>query len=445
MIIYKTCLYKTHYNFLYITFHYIRGMEPINLQKNHTRNTFLNAMGEGLWGFAMAFHNMNSVIPMFLAQLGASAFIIGLIPGGFMLLVAIPQLLSAALFRNAPNIKKLNIGLHFALSPIALLLGVSFYVFEFSGQTGILIYLLLWILWSMGVGFLVPVWADFLASVTVMGRRGRFFGITFTVNAILGMLGGYVLKEVLAMEGLGFPRNFGLAFLIMTAAILAGNSFFLFMKVIHPPAKRKDHAEGWFQRVKAIYLGDKNFRNYILSRALAASVMMPLAFYGVDLQARFALPLSAAGTFTFFLVVGQAIFNILFGYLGDIYGRKLAISGFFVGHFLAAVMALFACEPWMAYLAFVFVGMGFGAGQSSFMVFVYEFAGEGGDRKLYYAALDTAIAPFIVVYISIAGLIVETFGTSVLYSLALALIAAGFMVFLFKVQNPEESALPLNS
>ena len=414
-------------------------MQITNPQQIHPRNTIFNAAGEGLWGFAMAFHNMNSVIPMFLAQMGASAFVLGLIPGGFILLVALPQLLSAYLFHQSPHIKKLNIGLHFAMAPIAFLIGMAFYYFEFVGQTGIMVYLILWVIWSLSVGFLVPVWADFLASVTVASRRGRFFGITFTVNAIMGMIGGYVLKEVLSMDSLSFPSNFGAAFLIMTTAILIGNIFFFFIKVIHPPTPKKEQVDHWWQRLKTIYIQDRNFRNYIYSRALAAATMMPLAFYGVDLQDRFDLPLSSAGTFTFFLVVGQAIFNIVFGYIGDIYGRKMAIGGFFLGHFLAGITAILATEPWMAYLTFVFVGMGFGAGQSSFMVFVYEFAGELGDRKLYYAALDTAVAPVIIVYISIAGLIVETFGTIPLYALSLAFVITGLLVFIYKVEAPTTS------
>ncbi len=414
-------------------------MESTNLQQIHTRNTVLNAAGEGLWGFAVAFHNMNSVVPMFLAQLGASSFILGLIPGGFILLVALPQLLSANLFRHSSKIKQLNIGLHFAMAPIAFLMGLAFYYFEFVGHTGIMVYLTLWVIWSLGVGFLVPVWADFLASVTLKNRRGRFFGITFTVNAIMGMGGGYVLKEVLSMNSLSFPGNFGVAFFIMTAAILVGNTIFIFIQVIHIPASPQEQIDKWWQRLRTIYTEDKNFRNYIFSRALAAATMMPLAFYGVDLQGRFDLPLSVAGTFTFSLVMGQALFNIVFGYIGDIYGRKIAIAGFFVGHFLAGLTAILATEPWMAYLAFVFVGMGFGAGQSSFMVFVYEFAGELGDRKLYYAALDSAVAPFIVVYISIAGLIVETFGTIPLYTISLIFVLAGLWVFLYKVEAPQQS------
>ena len=411
-------------------------MRAITPQRIHSWNTVFNAAGEGLWGFATAFHNMNSVVPMFLAQMGASAFILGLIPGGFILLAALPQLFSATLFRNTLHIKKVNISLHFLMTPTALGMAIAYYYFQVSGHTGVMVYLALWVIWSLGVGFLVPVWADFLASVSLPGRRGRFFGITFTVNAILGMAGGYVLKEVLASTRWTFPQNFGVAFLIMTAAILLGNSFFLFIRVIHPPRPPVATVENWWHRLRKIYLGDRNFRNYIISRALAAATMMPLAFYGVDLQARFGLPMSAAGGFTLALVVGQAMFNILFGYVGDRFGRKKAILGFFIGHMLAGLTALLASSPWMAYLAFVFVGMGFGAGQSSFMVFVYEFAGESGDRKLYYAALDTAVAPFIIVYISMAGFIVETWGTAILYSISIVMLLLALLLFLFKVTAP---------
>ena len=410
---------------------------PMDRQKIHSRNTLLNATGEGFWGFAMAFHNMNSVIPMFLAQLGASAFIIGMIPGGFILLVALPQILSASLFQGSPHVKGWNVGLHFALGPLALVMGFIFYHFGLTGSAGIQTYLLLWLIWSLGVGFLVPIWADFLAIVTVSGRRGRFLGITFTVNALMGIAGGYVLQEILSKPDIGFPRNFGLAFLIMGAAIFVGNIFFIFMRVIHPPQPRETQRIRWWRRISRIFGENRDFRTYMFTRALGAATMMPMAFYGVDLQARFDLPLSAAGTFTLFLVIGQAIFNIVFGYIGDLFGRKFAISGFFVGHLLAGTMAVIATEPWMAYLTFVFVGMGLGAGQSSFMVFVYEFAGESGDRKMFYAALDTAVAPFIVLYISVAGLIAEKLGMTTLYGISLGLVLTALLIFIFKVHPPK--------
>ena len=87
---------------------------------------------------------------------------------------------------------------------------------------------------------------------------------------------------------------------------------------------------------------------------------------------------------------------------------------------------------------FFIIGMANGSQQSSFMVFVYEFAGEGGDRKLHYAALDTAVAPVLFLFISVAGYIVDTFGYSTLYYVALASMIIGFLIFIFRVKPPEK-------
>jgi len=87
---------------------------------------------------------------------------------------------------------------------------------------------------------------------------------------------------------------------------------------------------------------------------------------------------------------------------------------------------------------FVAIGMATGAMQSSFMVFVYEFAGEAGDRKLYYAAMDSALAPVLFVYIMLAGKLVEWVGYSGLFGISTVLVLSGLMVFIFGVRKPSE-------
>ncbi len=405
-------------------------------KQNHIRNTVFNALGEGFWGFGMAFHNINSVIPVFLAQMGAPAWLIGLIPGGFILLLALPQLVSATLFRNIVDIKRLNILGHLSVIPFLLGLVWFFFIHPTSGKTGIWIYMLCFTFYALAIGLLIPVWADFLASITLASRRGRFFGITFTSNAILGMLGGYVLKVILEQDRFSFPANFGFGWLIMALATLLGTVLFLPLVVIHKP--QASQAPGhWMQRIRGIYGRDRNYRRYIYSRMFVASAYMPLAFYAIDLQDRYDLPLSSTGTFTFFIVAGTAVFNYLLGYLGDTRGRKTSVAFYYIGNILAVLTALLGRAPWTAYLVFVFIGLSFGASQSSFMVFVYEFAGARGDRKLYYAALDTAVAPVLCLYISLAGTFVEHFGTGPLYVVSLVLMGIGLGVLLFAVKAPQ--------
>jgi len=407
-----------------------------SLQRIHNRNTVLNAFGEGMWGFASAFHNFQSVIPVFLAQMGAATWLIGMVPGGFILLMAIPQLVSATLFRTYPNVKRLNILLHFAILPVVIGIVICFFFLRITGSTGVLVYMLLAAGYALSIGWLIPVWADFLASVALPHRRGRFMGITFMANAVLAMAGGYGLKVILENAWFPFPANFGFGWLIMAVAIAIGSSMFFFMTVIEKPRTITDTDGSALRRIFRIYRENGPFRQYIYSRMLVAAAMMPLAFYAIDLQDRFALPLSSTGTFTFFLVMGTALFNLLFGHLGDRRGRKFAVTFHFVAHLAAILTTLFLDFGWTPYLVFIFIGMANGVAQSNFMVYVYEFAGESGDRKLHYAALDTAVAPVLLLYILSAGPIVETWGYGALYSVAGILVSLGLILFVWKVPDP---------
>jgi len=407
-----------------------------DVSRIHNRNTIFNAAGEGFWGFAMAFHNINSVIPLLLAQLGASPIIIGMIPGGFVLLVGLPQLLSVWRFRGFADIKKLNITMHFLIAPWIALMVLWFFVLQLQGSLAIMLYLITFIFYSLMVGSLIPIWADFLASVSLQQHRSRFFGITFAINAIMGMAGGFLLKAILDSGRYAFPRNYGFGFLIMLLATTVGTCLFLFLKVIKPPdiAGRVKVRMG--QALKNILVHDHNFRRYFYSRALGAASVMPLAFYAIYLDEKLHFSAGVAGEFTLFLVIGTALFNFIFGILGDRVSRKFVILFFFIGHLLALYLTTAATTTFMADLVFVAIGMATGAMQSSFMVFVYEFAGEAGDRKLYYAAMDSALAPVLFVYIMLAGKLVEWVGYSGLFGISTVLVLSGLMVFIFGVRKP---------
>ena len=401
----------------------------------HRRNLILNVCAEGLWGFAVAFHNVQTVIPVLLSRLGASPFLVGLIPGGFILLVALPELLSVARFSSHPDLKKLNIQLHAAILPFAAMMVLLFLVFKLTGPWAIGLYLLCWVGYSLAVGQLLPVWADFLAAVSLPQKRGRFFGITFAFNALMGMLGGWTLRAILASPRLEFPANFGLGFLILVVAASLGTACFLGMRTIdYQPAPVQVFSLK--QALGRILKADVNFRWYIVSRMFGAAAFMPLAFYAVDFQQRYGLELKSTGDFILTLVAANMVFNYLFGSLSDRVGRKRVVAFFFVGHLAAAAAALLIQRAWVPYLVFALVGMSQGAAQSSFMVFIYDFAGTTGNRKLYYALLDTAVAPVLLVFILSAGNLVTWLGLERLYAISLGFIAVGLLIFLVKVKRP---------
>ncbi len=409
------------------------------LEREHRRNLILNICAESLWGFAVAFHNVQTVVPVLLSRLGASHFLVGLIPGGFILLIALPELFSVARFSRHPDLKKLNIRLHAAILPFVLLMVILFLVLKMTGPWAIGLYLVCWVGYSLAVGQLLPVWADFLASVSLPAKRGRFFGITFAFNAFMGLMGGWTLRSILASPRWDFPANFGLGFLLLLIAAGLGTACFWGMRPLDGSAS-PPQLPPLRQALREILRSDVNFRWYIASRMFAAAAFMPLAFYAVDFQKRFALELKSTGDFILALVAANMVFNYLFGSLSDRVGRKRIVTFFFVGHFLAAGCALLINQPWVPYLVFALVGMAQGAAQSSFMVFIYDFAGPTGNRKLYYALLDTALAPILLIFILAAGNLVSWLGLSYLYAISLGLVFIGLMIFLFKVKRPLPAA-----
>jgi|FLOH01.1.fsa_nt_gi MFS family permease len=406
-----------------------------NHLKQHNRNLIFNILGEGLWGFATAFHNINSVVPVILKNLDAPPALIGMIPGGFILLLGLPQLFAVRLFREHTDIRKLNITLHYLMAiPISLLV-ILFFIFQLSPAVSVWLYIVVWFLFSLSVGILIPVWADFLASASIPSHRGRFFGITFSFNSIMGMMGGVVLHYILENSSYSFPRNFGLGFVIMLFSSLLGTWFLSNQKMLQdfkPEAKPRTPI---LAGLKIIFKENVNFRNYLFARMLGGAFVMPLAFYAIDMQARYDLSISTAGTFTVFLVMGTSIFSLLFGFLSDKINRKIVVSFFFIGHLLALLIAIFLDTPWAGNLLFFCIGLAMGAQQSSFMIYVYEFAGEKGDRQLYYASVDSALAPVLLLYIIISGILVSFWSYQTIYWVSLFFIFFGLMYYISHVKT----------
>jgi hypothetical protein len=61
----------------------------------------------------------------------------------------------------------------------------------------------MFVLFSLGVGVVFPIWADFLELVHLPERRGEFFGISFAITNGAGFLGGFAVKKLL--ESVPFP------------------------------------------------------------------------------------------------------------------------------------------------------------------------------------------------------------------------------------------------
>ncbi|MBT4249979.1 MFS transporter [bacterium] len=372
--------------------------------KDHYKNQKFNNLHEFFWGFGTAFHTVYAVVPLFLKELGAPNVIATSSAGLFSIIIAMPMLFTAALTRNVTNMKKMVISAHCTILIVTFILG---YIFTFSGIGKSLIawkiYFILFIIYSLSIGIIVPIWADFLEKTTKRSLRGKFFGVGFAFNS-LGAFGGGILLKFLLETSIPFPKNFGYGFIILFFCLSIGTFFFAFYK-----EKKQNKSNTSFNQfkieTKQIIKNRPNFHRYLFSRIFYCATLPALGLYAVFCQKKFGFNISEIGLFTVLNVISMGISSYISGYLGDKHGHKIGMLIAYSFHLIAVILALLSKNMFWVYCIFISIGAGQGAFMPSAMNLIYDFA-DLEDKKTYMALIDSFLAPFSLMFLVGIGFLI---------------------------------------
>ena len=178
----------------------------------------------------MAFHTVYAVIPLFLRELGAPSGIAVSVGGLFSFLIAAPQLISAILGRNIRNLKMAVLFVHLLIWIPLFIMGFTFTFFSITESSAWMFYLFLFVLYGIGLGIVIPIWADFLSAVTLREVRGTFFGLSFALGSFGSFLGGILLRFILK-SGVPFPQNFGIGYFIYFFSVVIATIIYIGYRV----------------------------------------------------------------------------------------------------------------------------------------------------------------------------------------------------------------------
>ena len=409
-------------------------MEKLS-RRDLRHNLKLNSAHEFCWGFGMAFHTTYAIAPLFLKQLGAPNGVVVSIAGLFAILMAVPQLLSALMGRNIRNIKSVTIGVHLLVWPPIFMMGFVFAFIAPTGPAAWIYYYICFILYGLTIGFLIPIWTDFLRHAVNEDSRGAFFGVSFAFNSVGGFIGG-ILVKILFSSSIAFPKNFGYGFFIYLLMIMIATILYLGLRIKSPIEKRPHKSvPEFFSETKNIIKTHVHFQRYLIGRAFLTAIYPAISLYAVFMQDKFHFDISTAGIFTILNVSAYGLSSYLSGKIGDRFGHKNAIVFSFSAHLLAVFTALFTTTMFGVYAVFIFLGFGLGSFMPASMNMVYSFAGKN-DSKLYMALVDTFLAPFILITIFTAAYISETFGTVLLFWVIAGMLCLGLLIMIFYVRDP---------
>ncbi|MCU7496644.1 MAG: MFS transporter [Ignavibacteria bacterium] len=404
------------------------------------RNFLCNTADGALYAFAMSCISLTVVLPVFVREIGGSNVAVGLIPIFWTLGFNFPQILVANYSGRFPFKKVLL--LRTALGqrlPWLLLSVLSFFVIsKVSRSTGLMLFFFCFVLAAIAGSINLPGWFDLVAKLTPVKLRGRLFASRIILGALLGILGGWLVKAVLGRYS--YPNNFSLLFLTAFIVMMVSYVFQVFLKEDKADIQKRNLGlTEFFRLLPGILKNERNYRNFLIADALLIIALMAEVFYGLNALSRFSLADSYVGNFTIIYMSFSIVGNMFFGYMADRFGHKLNM--FLAASFtaMASLAALFASDVTTYSLAFI--GSAFTAGlyQLSKLPIIAELCAEE-NRPTYVALSNMVTSPF-----SLAGLlggwIANVYGYNMVFILACIFAGSSALWLLFAVKEPRKSAV----
>lgn len=403
-------------------------------------NLRVNVVVELFWGFALSLVSTYTMLPVFLAGLGAPKRLIAAIPGVSLVGFALLQLPSAYFTTRLRRKTSPMIWVHVPIAGawVAAAL-VARNVAPYRPGAAQALFLVCLAVASVVGGIGVPMWADYLNRQTPARTRGRFFGGAFAAGSLAALGGGVFAHR--ALDRLTFPGNFGLCFFIAGSAMLVG--VLPYMLVRETPVEPTRFASpGDFVRHLRRAIGrGSSLRRLVAARWVMEAGVMGAAFYAVRALDVCGLPDSAAGTFTIMATLAQVPAMLAVGSVGDRRGFRLVMAiGGMLGA-LATATALFGRVPAHFYGVFAISGLVLACDLISSINLVIDLSPDR-DKTIYQAIYATLLVPVRVAYPLLAGWAAEALGVRVLFALTFVLQATGAIMVLLLVQDPKGSSAP---
>ena len=396
------------------------------------RYNFIANVGDGtLFSFGLSFVSLITVFPILIKTVGGGNISLSLIPVLWTIGFNFPQIIMANRVRTYPFKKK--IVLRTALLqrlPWLILAGFTFFLIPALGKSIALAILLGGLLLAaVGGSINLPGWFELISKITPVHLRGSLFALRSLGGALLGITGGWIVKQVL--DHFSFPLNFSILFLCAFTTMMLSYLFLAILREPEPsPIDQVFRRRDFFIKIWQILKEDKNFRFFLIADAGMMCALMADAFYTVNALQKFSLSYSFAGIFIMIIMASIITANPIFGLLADNFGHRLNLlfaAGFIT---LACVVARFAPGIEMYCLVFVASACTASLLQISRLPIIAEICKEK-DRSVYVALTNLVTSPFILAALC-GGWLANHYGYNLVFMIA-GIVALGTMCWLLLI------------
>lgn len=361
---------------------------------------------ELLWGLGMPVVIESTFLQVFLRNLGASSFLVGLIPtlmsagtAGFSL---ISWSLTGRLARKRGAVLAAHVAAAVPILAFGLLLGAS----GIRSNT-LPLFLAAYGLFAIGVGLILPAWQNYLVKIFSAERSIRALALMMIIQSAAKLAGSLWLVRVVERYSFSAVGS-SLVFTLVGLLFLAGSFFFL-LTVEQPQAPEPGGGGGLrLNRLRAHAGANRGFLLLLGTDLEFFAVGGVIAFY-----ANFATeycgiaPALASGLFVAFAYLGGVLANALLGWANLLAVRDKYLLTKALG--TAGILLLAAHPvPWVFYLVSLLFGASRGTRQMVFAPAVKRLSG-ASDTTLYFAVSYILSLPFSMGLPMLSGTFLDRF------------------------------------
>jgi len=407
----------------------------LEIEQNYKHNFIVNIFDGTAFWFGASFFAYRTIFPVFISNLTDSEFAIAILSTIIATGWLLPQIFTANWVQQL-RLKKfapVNVGFWTERLPVFLLVP-SAWLATVSYRWA-LVASLVCIGWHIiGAGAIAVGWQDMLAKVFPVNRRGKFFGIANFGGTATGVLGASVV--VWLLNHYEFPYSYVWAFLIGSIFIFIS---WLFITATKEPSVEPDRPpvsnRDYFRQLPAIVQSDANFRRYLIAQIFIGAGNMAVGFLAVYAVKRWNLPDSEAGFYTIAMLIGQALSNLVFGWLSDRKGHKLILEISVLTTALGSIIAALAPDSIWFMLVFFLTGISMAGYMLSGIMIVFEFC-EPSVRPTYIGVNNTFNGIVAIAMPLIGGWIAQVYNYQLVFGLTFIIVLIGFTLLRWWVREP---------
>jgi len=336
-------------------------------KKDHyyLRNVIGVSGTEFLWGFGTPVMFESTFIQLFLRNLGASSFLVGLVPTFFFIGLSVFALFAGYLTSHLPRKRTIVILTHLYSGIMPLIFGLLLF---FMDQATLIIgiFFISYALFSISIGFTAPIWQNYL--VKIFSEKKAFSGISIMMisQSMAKLVSSFLVAKIVSRYSFS-TVSCGVIFTAVGLVFIAGAFMFLLTKEIADDKEnytRHPSFPTYFRHSLAEVVKNRNFLYFLGSDLELFAVINIISFYANYATEYCGIKHAvAAGLFVACNYTGAIIINILLGWIG-----LLKLKNKYILSRIISFSAIIILVLWQSLWAFLLASFLLGCSRSMRML-----------------------------------------------------------------------------